>query len=346
MILSLLSNIYGVAIRFRNHLYDIRYWKSLEFTIPLISIGNLRVGGTGKTPHIEYLIRQLEGQYRVATLSRGYRRHSKGYCLANDGSTAQSIGDEPMQLYQKFGHQIAVAVCEERAIGIVNILVDRPDVQVILLDDAYQHRAVLPQLSILLTQYHQLFTRDRLLPKGRLREPADQKKRADIIIITQCPVTLTTTDKQAIHTEIQPLPHQQLFFSHLCYEKIYHWQNPQHNLPDSLEKYQVLLLCAIAQPETLQQHLQNQCQQLTTLSFSDHHTFTQQDIDHLVQTFEQMPTDSKIIITTEKDAVRLLSYLQQLQNIPIFVLPITVYFEPQDEAILLQKIHTTLSNKS
>lgn len=346
MILSLLSNIYGLAIRFRNHLYDIRYWKSLEFTIPLISIGNLRVGGTGKTPHIEYLIRQLAGQYHIATLSRGYRRHSKGYLLANDGSTAQSIGDEPMQLYQKFGHQIAVAVCEERAIGIVNILVDRPDVQVILLDDAYQHRAVLPQLSILLTQYHQLFTRDQLLPKGRLREPANQKKRADIIIITQCPVTLTTTDKQAIHTEIQPLPHQQLLFSHLRYEKIHHWQNPQHNLPDSLEKYQVLLLCAIAQPETLQQHLQNHCQQLTTLSFSDHHTFTQQDIDHLVQTFEQMPTDSKIIITTEKDAVRLLSHLQQLQNIPIFVLPITVYFEPQDEATLLQKIHTTLSNKS
>lgn len=345
MILSFLSKIYGNAIRFRNHLYDIRYWKSLEFTVPLISIGNLRVGGTGKTPHIEYLIRQLEGQYRVATLSRGYRRRSKGYLLANDESTAQNIGDEPMQLYRKFGHQIAVVVCEERAVGIVNLLVDRPDVQVILLDDAYQHRAVLPHLSILLTQYHQPFTRDQLLPKGRLREPADQKKRADIIMITQCPATLTTADKQAMHTEIQPLPHQQLLFSHLRYEKAYHWQNPQHNLPDSLQNHHLLLLCAIAQPETLQQHLQNQCQQLTTLSFSDHHTFTQQDIDSLVQIFEQIPTDSKIIITTEKDAVRLQPYHQQLQNIPIFVLPIAVYLDPQDEAILLQKIHTTLSNK-
>lgn len=334
--LKILSYLYGIGVWLRNWLYDNGRFGSIEFTLPIISVGNLTAGGTGKTPHIEYLVRLLLPQYQIATLSRGYRRRTHGFVLANNTATATDLGDEPMQLHRKFAN-LSVAVCESRALGIAMLVMEQPTLQAVLLDDAFQHRAVKPQLSILLTDYSHLFTRDQLLPFGRLREPAKQMHRANVIVVTKSPTNMSVADKASIINEIRPLPHQQIFFSYLRYGTPYNWQNTQQTIALDQQTV-VILLCGIAVPQHLQNYMAQQAMQVELLFYPDHHPYTLADIDKLHQ-HQQIAAryghQNAIVVTTEKDATRLQihqTYIEQRQ-IPIYIMPIEVYFEPTEQQI-------------
>ena len=219
-----LSIIYGFVIWVRNKLYDKNILKSASFNFPVICVGNLSVGGTGKTPMVEYLIRLLKTEYKVATMSRGYKRKTKGFAIANNNTTALDIGDEPMQFYKKFP-DITVSVAEERLVSIPQLLHDKPNTNVIILDDAFQHRQVKAGLNILLTEYRDLFTRDFILPAGNLRDLKSSYKRADIIVVTKCKSHLNEEEKSQIIKEIKPLAHQKIFFTKIEYASPYHLFN-------------------------------------------------------------------------------------------------------------------------
>ncbi len=221
------SLLYWAGIAIRNKLFDKNIFKSSSFGLPLICVGNLSVGGTGKSPMVEYLVALLKKKYNVATLSRGYKRKTKGYTLANESTTALEIGDEPMQFHLKFP-EVPVAVGEQRLVAIPQLLHDKPATEVIILDDAFQHRSVIAGLNILLTDYNNLFTRDFYLPTGDLRDLKSSYKRAEIIIVTKCKPDLSVEEKQKLVKEIKPQPHQQLFFTAIEYGEVYHIINKSH----------------------------------------------------------------------------------------------------------------------
>lgn len=336
--------LYYVITSFRNWLYDKNIFKSTSFDFPIISVGNLSVGGTGKTPHIEYLIRLLQNQYQIATLSRGYKRRTTGFLLANDTATAQTIGDEPMQLYQKFNESITVAVGESRVIAVPNILLERPKTEVILLDDAFQHRAIAAGLAILLTSYDNLFTQDYIMPIGRLRESRKGSQRANLIIVTKCPTSIETKEKEQIVQAIQPLSHQTVLFSYLQYKSIYNWQNPLET-KELTKKMSALLVCGIARTATLENYLTSQLSTVDTLFFGDHHYFTEKDIQNIQERFQQLKGANKVLITTEKDAVRLAEFKDLIieKSLPIYCLPIEVSFSEKDSIKLKHIISIFMS---
>ncbi|NJL11929.1 MAG: tetraacyldisaccharide 4'-kinase [Microscillaceae bacterium] len=220
MLMYPLTFLYCTITSIRNYLYDRGYWKSFSFDLPVISVGNLTVGGTGKTPHIEYLIRFLQAQYELSTLSRGYGRKSRGFRLAQPHDNAQSLGDEPFQLYQKFGTRIGVAVGEDRVAAIPHLLQERPQTQIVLLDDAFQHRPIAPQLNILLTDYGRLFYQDFPFPSGRLRESRRGARRADVIIVSKCSASLSEAEKTRIQENIGAYARKDVpvFFTTIAYE--------------------------------------------------------------------------------------------------------------------------------
>ncbi len=312
--------LYGVAVWVRNRLYDKQLLKSTTVNMPIICVGNLSVGGTGKSPMVEYLLRLLKDEVKMATLSRGYKRKTKGYALANENTNALEIGDEPMQFHLKFP-DVTVAVGEERIEAIPQLLHDRPDTQAIILDDGFQHRAIKAGLNILLTDYNNLFTRDFFLPTGDLRDERSSYKRAEVIVVTKCPATLTEADRNEIEAEIKPLPHQQIFFSTIEYGVPYHILHPQqdYHLHKQLE---VLLVTGIANTEPLTQHILANSYTYEKISFSDHHIFSIDDLKEIRKRFSKMDHAAKIIITTEKDAVRLVKFKEELEDLPLFVLPI------------------------
>ena len=292
--------------------------KSASFNFPIINVGNLAVGGTGKSPMVEYLLRLLQDEYKAATLSRGYKRKTKGYALANDDTTALEIGDEPMQFHTKFPG-VAVAVGEERIVAIPQLLHDRPHTQVIILDDAFQHRAIKAGLNILLTDYNNLFTRDLFLPMGDLRDQRRSYKRADIIVVTKCPASLQQEEKKKIEKEISPLPHQQVFFTTIQYGVPYHIITKQ---PKPItEDDEVLLVCGIANPRPLEQYIVQQAKTYYEQSYSDHHIFTIDDLRDIRRKFEELQQPA-FIVTTEKDAMRLIKFRNELIDMPMFVLPV------------------------
>ena len=320
-----LSWLYGVAVSLRNELFALGILKERSFSIPVISVGNITVGGSGKTPHVEYLIRLLQDYIKVGVLSRGYKRKSHGYVLADDNSTMRDLGDEPYQIKQKF-HDIYVAVDKNRCNGITRLTHDKAtsSVGVILLDDAFQHRYVKPGLNILLVDYHRLIIYDRLLPAGRLREPLNGKQRADIVIITKCPRDLKPMEFRILTKAMDLFPYQQLFFTTIDYG------TPQALFSDkttSLNKYNVLLVTGIASPEQMENDMKHKCRSLTSLAFEDHHLFNTKDEQRINNAFERLPSP-KIIITTEKDSTRLvnLNGLTTEVRDAIFVLPIKVKF--------------------
>jgi len=297
--------------------------KSSRFGLPLICVGNLSVGGTGKSPMVEYLVEKLKVKYNVATLSRGYRRRTKGYALANPSATALEIGDEPMQFHLKFS-KIAVAAGEQRAEAIPQLLYDRPDTDVIILDDAFQHRAVQAGLNILLTDYSNLFTRDFFLPTGDLRDQRRSYKRADIIVVTKCSTGMQEREKNNLIAEIKPFPHQKIFFSTIQYGQPYHIITRE---ACALHKdMEVLLICGIANPEPLKRWLTQTVQSYEVITYSDHYIFTIDDLKEMLKRFSKVDAQEKIMITTEKDAVRLAKFEQELKEIPLFVLPIETIF--------------------
>jgi tetraacyldisaccharide 4'-kinase len=317
------SLLYGLIVITRNLLFDKRIIRSVNFNLPIICVGNLSVGGTGKSPMVEYLINSLIHYYRVATLSRGYKRKTKGYALAGVNTTALEIGDEPMQFHLKYPG-VAVAVGEERVVAIPQLLHDRPDTQVIILDDAFQHRAIRAGLNILLTEYNNLFTRDFFLPTGDLRDQRSSYKRAQVIVITKCPSGLTQLDREKVIKEIQPLPNQKVFFSCIKYGIPYHIISKEEK--KLTVNGEVLLVCGIANPAPLKLYLSDNTKAYYQMLFTDHHIFTIDDLNKITDQFREIEYNQKLILTTEKDAVRLVKFQQELQNIPLYVLPINSNF--------------------
>ena len=322
------SWIYGSIVRFRNWLFDMGLKKSKSFSIPIISVGNITVGGSGKTPHVEYLIRLLHDKAKIAVLSRGYKRKSHGYVLAEESTTMPEIGDEPFQMHQKFS-DIYVAVDAKRARGIENLQNDEAtkDVDVVLLDDAFQHRYVKPGINILLVDYHRLIIYDKMLPAGRLREPLSGKNRADIVIITKCPKDLKPMEFRVLTKAMDLYPFQKLYFTSINYDTPKGVFEEKQIELDKLQDYHVLLLTGIASPKQMEHDLKPMTKDITNLSFGDHHSFKGKDIDRINDTFESMP-EPRIIITTEKDAVRLRETdgLYEKVKSNMYELPIKVSF--------------------
>ncbi len=315
--------IYRIIIRLRNLLYDVNLLKSSDFNFPIICIGNVAVGGTGKTPMTEYLIELLQGRYQVATLSRGYKRRTKGFAIAGPQTTAIEIGDEPMQFHQKFPG-VTVAVGEERLVAIPQILYQHPNTSVILLDDAFQHRAVRAGLNILLTEYSNLYTRDFMMPSGDLRDERKSSKRAHVIIVTKCPEDLSLEESKKLVTELNPLPHQQVFFTTIQYGTPYHmFKGDQLKIEND---HNVLLLCGIANPMPVKKYLNEHVHSFEMLKFKDHHIFNSTDLNEIQKQFQRNTSSNKIIITTEKDAVRLLKFKNEMTDLPIYVLPVKHHF--------------------
>ena len=322
------SWIYGSIVRFRNWLFDMGLKKSKSFSITIISVGNITVGGSGKTPHVEYLIRLLHDKAKIAVLSRGYKRKSHGYVLAEESTTMPEIGDEPFQMHQKFS-DIYVAVDAKRARGIENLQNDEAtkDVDVVLLDDAFQHRYVKPGINILLVDYHRLIIYDKMLPAGRLREPLSGKNRADIVIITKCPKDLKPMEFRVLTKAMDLYPFQKLYFTSIDYDTPKGVFEEKQIELDKLQDYHVLLLTGIASPKQMEHDLKPMTKDITNLSFGDHHSFKGKDIDRINDAFESMP-EPRIIITTEKDAVRLRETegLYEKVKSNMYELPIKVSF--------------------
>ncbi|MBC7874348.1 MAG: tetraacyldisaccharide 4'-kinase, partial [Ferruginibacter sp.] len=315
--------LYWMGIGIRNWLYNTKILKSTRFGLPLICVGNLSVGGTGKSPMVEYLVAGLKDKFSVATLSRGYKRKTKGYALANAMTTALEIGDEPMQFHLKFPG-VPVAVGEQRMVAIPQLLHDKPGTQAIILDDAFQHRAITAGLNILLTDCNNLFTKDFYLPTGDLRDLKSSAKRAEIIVVTKCKPGLTELEKQMIATEISPLPYQHIFFTANEYGQLYHITSSKGYHLDKMTE--VLLVTGIANPRPLKKMLEEHSNSYHTLHYPDHHIFTIDDLVEIKQRFEKIETENKIILTTEKDAVRLVKFNNEIAGLPVYVIPVRHHF--------------------
>jgi len=311
--------LYGLIIWIRNWLYDKNFFKSTTFGLPLICVGNLSVGGTGKSPMTEYLVRRLKNNFRVATLSRGYKRKTKGYALATPFTTAIDIGDEPMQFHRKFP-DVPVAVGEERLDAIPQLLHDKPETQVIILDDAFQHRAIKPGFNILLTECGNLYTRDFFLPTGDLRDTRKSSKRAHVILITKCNANLDEEEKDELIKEIEPLLHQHIFFTTIVYGTPFHITQQNFTFID--DQTEVLLITGVANPRPLKLFLEERIHTYHMMHYSDHHIFSIDDWKDIIRRFEQIQAEKKIILTTEKDAMRLLKFDSELNNLPFYVIPI------------------------
>ena len=320
------SILYGLGVEIRNFLYKKKLLKGVSFDIPIISVGNLAVGGAGKTPHIEYLIMLLKPYIDIATVSRGYKRKTKGYLEVQAGHNAEQVGDEPLQYKRKY-RDILVSVAENRTFAIPQLMMANADLKAVLLDDAYQHLAIQPGLNILLTEHDYLFTRDFLLPVGRLREWKSGYKRADIIIVSKCPPVMTDEAKQAITKEIAPLSYQKIFYSYYQYANPYFLFNGAQRIVLTKDT-DVLLICAIAKTDYLTTYLESKVGFMKSLEYEDHKYFSDSDMTNLKRHYEAMEGQKKIILTTEKDAMRLELHRKFLidNKMPIFVLPIQVAF--------------------
>jgi len=324
------SLLYGLGISIRDFLYRQKILLSVKFDLPVISVGNLTVGGAGKTPHIEYIIRLLRPYLNVATLSRGYRRKTQGHQNVQYWSRADQVGDEPLMFKRKYPDVFA-SVNENRALGIPELLQHAPTTQVVLLDDAFQHRGVTPGLNLLLTEFRRPFTRDWLLPSGRLREWRSAYRRADIIVVTKCPSDLHDDERKKLLSEIKPFPHQQVFFSSYRYLRPYYLFNGNYFV-DLQEDMSVLLVSAIANSDYLREWVEAKVSTVRNREFEDHHYFEEGDLNDIERDFNHLPGSKKIILTTEKDAVRLELLREQIieKKLPVMVLPVEVEFHGQD----------------
>ncbi len=336
------SIIYGFFSWLYNLTYDSNVLESIKFSLPVISVGNLTVGGTGKTPHIEYLVNFLKPYLQIATLSRGYKRKTKGFRKVELSDDIKAVGDEPL-LYKRKYHDVNVYVAESRLEGISNIVMDAPDVQTILLDDAYQHREITPAINILLTEFDFPFYKDFYLPTGRLREWRSGYKRADIIIVTKCPDEVSEAQKSELIEKINLRKNQKIFFSYYRYFNPYYIYNPEQRI--RLDKNMtVLLISALASTSYLLNHLEDKIEDLHSLEFTDHHNFTFDEVVNFKRIFDELGNTNKIILTTEKDAMRLDIHRQYIleNKLPIFVLPVAVDFLFDEKKIFDETIKNML----
>jgi len=323
IVLFPLALVYGLIIIIRNWLYDKEYIKSAAFNFPVICVGNLAVGGTGKSPMVEYLLGLLHPHFKIATLSRGYKRKTKGYVIANELTTALDIGDEPMQFHLKFP-DVTVTVGEERIVAIPYLLQDKPELQAIILDDAFQHREVRAGLNIILTEFNNLYSNDFFLPTGDLRDEWASAKRAEIIVVTKCPPNLTKDKKEKIIRSLHILPVQQIFFTTIEYGTPYHIFH--QTLRKVTQQDEVLLVCGIANPKPLKEYLMQHAYTYYQKDYSDHHIFSIDDLNTIKERYDEIDAEYKMILTTEKDAVRLTKFKDELKEIPLYVLPIRHQF--------------------
>ena len=340
-----LAILYGLGVAIHNSLYSLGLLKGVTFSIPVISVGNLTVGGTGKTPHTEYLIRMLHEYLPLAVVSRGYKRKTTGFLEVLPHHDATQSGDEPLQYKRKYPH-VPVAVAESRSFAIPQVIRTHPSTRVILLDDGYQHREVVPGLNILLTEYNRLYTSDWLLPVGRLREWRGGAKRADMIVVTKCPDNISKTEIDRIEADVKIRPDQNVFFSRYRYGQPYKMYGHGERL--ALHKdLDVLLVVAIAGTEYLLEYVDGQSGEVRMLSFNDHHPFSNFDISDIAQQFKYMPEGrERIILTTEKDAMRLDTHRELLRqmDLPIYILPVAVEFIGDDPTSFDQAVKAWLLN--
>lgn len=326
------SLVYGLGVVARNLAFDLGVMKSREFELPVISVGNLAVGGSGKSPMTEYLVRLLKDKHKVATLSRGYGRKSSGFRFVEANSSSAESGDEPLQFKRKFNN-ITVAVCENRVAGIKKLEADH---DVIILDDAYQHRALRAGLSILLFDYNTIFKFRVLLPAGDLREPVWEKNRADLLVVTKTPPGLDQADRQEILSIIKPRNLQEVFFSYLVYGNLKPL-DPTMEERDFISvkvDTEIVLLTGIANPALLLSEIGGYTQHIIHHNYPDHHNFTKKNISKLVQSFNALFADDKLIITTEKDAQRLSSgeVKELLKGLPVYYVPVEAEIHEPERA--------------
>lgn len=325
------SLLYSIGVGLRNLAFDFGILKVSKYNFPLISVGNLNVGGTGKTPHTEFIVEQLKDQYLLAVLSRGYGRKSKGFKIADSGDDAFSIGDEPFQLFSKYP-EIMVAVDGNRRRAIDQLMKLPGPPEVILLDDAFQHRYVKPGLNILLTDYSKLYIDDIPLPSGRLRENRRGAQRADIIVVTKSPKVLSPLEIRRITSSLKPNDYQKVFFSFIDYQGLKPLNEEALELSSkqiNLGKRGVLLVSAIANPRSLKLHLKRYAKEIDSLSFKDHHYFNEKDYIKIEKRLETLLSPKKLIVITEKDAVKFDA--TKFADIPVFCMPITIKFHNKEE---------------
>lgn len=325
------SFLYGLVIILRNLAYDYNLLKSSKYTIPIISVGNLTVGGAGKSPVTAYLAKMLRTNHKLAILSRGYGRETRGFLLVDTHASSKETGDEPLQFKHQFP-DITVAVCESRAAGIQQL---KKTHELILMDDAYQHRSVTPGLSILLFDFKKLFHPQWLLPTGDLREPLWGRKRADIILVTKTPTNLSQQDRIRSLSKINPYPHQQVFFSYLAYGNLQQLEDTSLIRPlDSItSSTQILVLTGIANADPLLQKLKQYSDNIHHHEYPDHHAFSKKNIFKLVSAYHSLTATDKLMITTEKDAQRLKdpSFKMLLNGLPLYYLPVQAMIHDPDK---------------
>jgi tetraacyldisaccharide 4'-kinase len=317
------SILYGFVTDVRNYLYDKGFWKETTFSLPIIDVGNLTVGGTGKTPHVEYLIRLLKDKYTLTTLSRGYGRKTTGFIIANSEANAQTIGDEPYQYYLKFKDEIDVIVDEDRVEAISAVSYQMRDIEVVILDDAFQHRAIKPSLNLLLMDYSKPIYEDFTFPAGRLRERGNGAKRADAVIITKCPEDLSIEKQNDIDKNLLPylIQNTPIFFSKIKYGKPQNCRSEVRNI----ELKKVILLSGIANPKPFEEYAKTQFEVVNHLIFKDHQDYSEKD---LIEIKNQNYVDGTVILMTEKDMVKFIPFLNHelLRGIELYYLPIEIGF--------------------
>lgn len=323
---------YGAGVWLRNTAFDLGVLPQEEFDVPVVSVGNITVGGTGKTPHVEYIIEALYRRYHVAVLSRGYKRKTKGFILASNNMTPRDIGDEPYQIFSKYSGLITLAVCENRRKGIRELLRIDPDINLILLDDGFQHRYVKPKVNIVLADYNHPPYDDKLMPLGTLREPARNVLRGDFVVVTKCPSDITAMDIRMVKKNLGLFPYQGLFFSNIRYADpvpVFPVQSPQlTSLQWLREDDAILCLTGIATPKPLVRYLRQYSARVKVMHFDDHHFFTRRDFTDIFKVYHKLEGKRKFIITTEKDAVRIMNnpYYPPTRRNCIFYIPMKVGF--------------------
>jgi len=345
IILFPVSVLYGFVTYVRNKLFDWKMLHSVSFQLPIISIGNLNTGGTGKTPHVEYLIRVLKTNYKIAILSRGYKRRSKGFILADQNSSHEKLGDEPYQMKIKF-NDIDVAVDKKRVHGVDRLDNQIKGLDVVLLDDAFQHRWIKPGLSVLLTDFYDLYCNDNMLPSGTLREYRSGVKRADIIVVTKSPKVLSPITRKRVTDLITPGNHQSLYFSYIKHGRLSPIPGVDYIPKKTLKFSSILLVAGIANPYPLKIYLTDRCRTLEKIYFPDHHKFTTNDIARIKRTFDRILTRDKVIVTTEKDMIRFMqpNLIAMIKHLPICYLPMEIKIHKEDRKAFEQQMLNYVKN--
>lgn len=303
------SWLYGFGVHVRNKFFDWGIFKETSFNVPVVGVGNITVGGTGKTPHVEYILECLRYKRNIAVLSRGYKRKTRGFIVASAKSTPDDIGDEPLQIYEKFGGTVKVAVCESRVKGVRELIRQFPKIDLIVLDDSFQHRYIKPKVNIMLMDYSHPVYSDNILPLGRMRESSDARYRADMVITTKCPSDVSALDMRLVSKHLELMPYQKLYFSTFdygglipvfpddCSDRIL--------INDLTSEDSVILLTGVANPRPFVNHFREYPFKKKVLHFPDHHDFKKSDLNKILKKFNDSSGSRKIIITTEKDAVRI-----------------------------------------